>query len=50
MSPKARLAAPPPLQRFVNDQIHTGSGWYKGLNDEQQELTTHRLVATIVLG
>ena len=37
----ADLAAPPPLQRFVNDQIHARSGWHKGLDNEQEELATH---------
>ncbi len=42
MSPFADLAAPPPLQRFINDQIHTGADWHKGLDDEQEQLATHR--------
>ena len=37
----ADLAAPTPLQRFVNHQIHTGSGWHKGLANQQEQLATH---------
>jgi hypothetical protein len=36
------LAAPAPLQRFVNDQIHARTGWHKGLDNEEEELATHR--------
>jgi hypothetical protein len=38
----ADLAAPPPFQRFVNHQIHAGSGWHKRLDDEQEQLAAHR--------
>src|SRR6266851_3468094 len=33
--------SPPPLQGFVNDQIHTRSGWHKRLNNKKEELATH---------
>jgi hypothetical protein len=38
----ADLAAPPPLERFVNHQIDTRSGWHKGLDNEQEQLAAHR--------
>jgi len=37
----ADLAAEASFQRFIDDQIHAGSGWHKGLDDQQEQLATH---------
>ncbi len=41
MTSFAVLAAPAPFQRFVDDQVHTGPGWHKRLNDQQEQLPAH---------
>jgi hypothetical protein len=41
MSSCADLAAPAPLQCFVNNQFHTRSSWHKGLDNEQKQLVAH---------
>ena len=38
----ADLAAPASFQRFIDHQIHAGSGWHKGGDNEKQEVATHR--------
>ncbi|HLI07346.1 MAG TPA: hypothetical protein VKV40_12320 [Ktedonobacteraceae bacterium] len=35
------LGTPASLPRFVNDQVHAGSCWHKGRDDEQEQLATH---------
>ena len=50
MASLANLAAPASFQRFIDDQIHAGFGWHKGLDNEQKELATHCLKGTNVLG
>jgi hypothetical protein len=37
----ADRAAPPPLQRFIDDQVSPGTCWHTGLNDEQKKRATH---------
>src|SRR5258707_15188097 len=32
------LVAPAPLQRFINDEIHTDPCWHKAPDDEQDQL------------
>jgi hypothetical protein len=41
MASLADLAAPASFQRFIDHQIHTGSGFHKGLDDKQEQLATH---------
>ena len=38
----ADLAAPASFERFINHQIDTSACWDKGLDNEKQELVTHR--------
>jgi hypothetical protein len=38
----ANFAAPPPLQRLVDDQIDTGTSGDKSFDNEQEQLATHR--------
>jgi hypothetical protein len=42
MASLADLAAPASFQRFIDHQIHAGSGWHKGRDNEKQELAAHR--------
>src|SRR6266496_2234198 len=42
MASEARLAAPASFQRFIDHEIPAFSGWHKGLDDQQEQLATHR--------
>jgi hypothetical protein len=42
MASLADLAAPAAFQRFIDHEIHAGSGWHKGFDDKQEQLATHR--------
>jgi hypothetical protein len=42
MASFADLAAPSPLQRFIDHQVDAGFRWHKGLDDEQEQLAADR--------
>lgn len=46
MAALADLAAPAPFQRFIDHQVHAGFCRDKGLDDQQEQLATHRKTET----
>jgi hypothetical protein len=42
MASRADRATPAPFQRVIDHEIHAGSGWHNGLDDQHEHLATHR--------